>query len=162
MERSPGRLRNAGGFMTSDSSSTVGAPEQFQGGRRSNAVARRSVTAADHSREQVQSALDTLLSDNEDAVGPNKGASGSSYNGAPVEGARSPGPAGGRRRPRAGQDPVSLGASNEGHEGHERSPSGLSPQLRIENPDAFPGGSGSGFETKSTGGYTPTAAGGRR
>lgn len=155
MERSPGRLRNAGGLMTSDSSST-GTPEHFHRGRSGYSVARGSVTAADHSREQVQSALDTLLSDNED-VGSNRAPiSSSSYNGAPpVESDRSPGPAGGRRRSRAGKDPIPLDTSNTTH---ERSPSGLSPgnQLRIDNPGAFPGVS----ETKSTGGYTPSAAGG--
>lgn len=153
--------------MTSDSSS-AGTPENFRGGRRSNPVARRSVTAADHSREQVQSALDTLLSDNEDVADPNKAPfSSSSYasNGAPVESARSPGAAGVRRRSRAGQDPVPLDASNTGH---ERSPSGLSPgnQLRIDNPDAFPGVSETkspgGYTPSSAGGYTPSAAGGRR
>lgn len=158
MERSPGRLRNAGGLVTSDSSS-AGTPEHFHGGRRNNPVPRRSVTAADHSREQVQSALDTLLSDSEDVVGT-KAPSSSSYNGAPVESARSPGPGEGRRRSRAGQDPISLDASNTRY---ERSPSGLSPgnRLRIDDPDAFPSPSGAKSMAGTTG-YTPTAAGGRR
>ena len=148
--------------MASDRDSS---PDRGAGGRYSYNAAqhqRRSVTAADHSREQVQSALDNLLSDNDDAASPKTPSSSyprGGFGAPPGESLRSPG--GGRRRSRAGQDPIALDAT--GSSRHDRSPSGaISPagsQLRIENPDAFPG---SPTGARSPGGYTPTPGGGRR
>lgn len=141
MERSPSRLRNAGGFVASGGS-MAGTPESQYSERGS--LVRRSTRAADHSRGQVQSALDGLLSDDDYSQrrSPSRG-----YD--PVDGARSPGPpTGGRRRSFNPPDPISLDSS---YPHRDQSPNGLLSPTRKAS-----------AVTPDGGGYTPTAAGGRR
>lgn len=104
-----------------------------------DSMVRRSTRAADHARDQVQSALDGLLSD--DAIS-NRSPPSRGYE--PADSARLPVPsAGGRRRSYAPPEPISMEATD--------------PQ-RYQSPDLRK----SSAMTLDTGGYTPTAAGGRR
>lgn len=141
MDRSPSRLRNAGGFVTSGSS--MSPPSDSQYGNRDSMV-RSSTRAADHARDQVQSALDGLLNDGDIS---NRSPPSRGYD--PVDNARSPAPSpGGRRRSYTPAEPISIEAA--------------SPQ-RYQSPTDLPSsGRKSSALTLDSGGYTPTAAGGRR
>lgn len=108
-----------------------------------DSMVRRSTRAADHARDQVQSALDGLLSDDDIS---NRSPPSRGYD--PVGSALSPVPsAGGRRRSYAPPEPISIDATD--------------PQ-RYQSPDLLSSGRKSSAMTLETGGYTPTAAGGRR
>lgn len=149
MERGSSRFRSAG--LTASGTASPGTPEQRYDER--NSPARRSVNAADFSREQVQSALDGLLSDQEDAPStkPSHG-----Y-GQPAESARSPGLAG-RRRSYVPPEPIEIKASN--HLRDQSSSGLLSPESQL-NPGGV-NGARRATAAISPAGYTPTAGPGRR
>lgn len=119
----------------------AGTPESQYTDRGS--FVRSSTRAADHSRGQVQSALDGLLSD-DDLSQPRSSSRG--YE--PMDGARSPGPpGGGRRRSYNPPEPIVIDGSYR----RDQSSNGLLSPTRKAS-----------AVTADGGGYTPSAAGGRR
>lgn len=146
MDRSPSRLRNAGGVVTSAILSP-GVPNQRFGDTRPTNT---SASSADHSREQVQLALDGLLGDDENAPSTRPYSIGPS-----VEITRSPAR---RSRSQIAPEPIThgLGASQSGRSSSRLLAQGG--QLSPGSPNAAQRASG----TIPIDGYSPTAGAGRR
>lgn len=154
MEGSPSRLRNARGVRASRSSPPESPESRYGEG---HSTKRRSIRAAEHSREQVQSALDDLLSDNEDTP--------SSHN-FPVESAGSPVPRG-RRQSQLAPQPITvgMGSTRDGQSSSALlSPGGQSNPSVGDPPTTKkpPGIIATDGYTPTASGYTPTASAGRR
>lgn len=128
-------------------SSSPGTPEPRSDDR--SPPARSGITAADHSRNQVRSALDGLLGDDNDApisrLGSGNGATSRSQ-----EPAR-------KRRNLDSPIPISVSAANAQHNTH--SSGALSPEYKRTS--SFGGAPGNSAAT-GTSGYSPTGGAGRR
>lgn len=143
MDRSPSRLRSAGGSVASGSSIPTSPDSQYDG--RSSLVG-RSTRAADHARDQVQSALDGLLSEDD----PSNPRSSPGRYAPPMDSARSPGqPEAQGRRSFVPPEPIIPIEASYPRSGRS-STDLLSPARKASSVKA------------DGGGYTPTGAGGRR
>ncbi|CAM9252967.1 unnamed protein product [Ectocarpus sp. 8 AP-2014] len=145
MDRSPSRLRSAAGSVASGSSIPTSPESQYDG---RGSLVRRSTRAADHARNQVQSALDGLLSDDD----PSNPRSPPGRYAPSMDGTRSPGqPEAQGRRSLVPPDPIIPIEASYPRSGRS-STDLLSPARKASSVRAAADG----------GGYTPTGAGGRR
>lgn len=145
MDRSPSRLRSAGGSVASGSSIPTSSESQYDG---RGSLVGRSTRATDHARDQVQSALDGLLSDDD----PSNPRSPPGRYAPSMDGTRSPGqPEAQGRRSLVPPDPIIPTEASYPRSGRS-STDLLSPARKASSVRAAADG----------GGYTPTGAGGRR
>lgn len=146
-QRSPSRLRNAGDLVSSGGSPMASPSQSQRQYSDRGSLVHGTTRAADHARGQVQVALDGLLGDDPQLAPPSPSGHGPLIANTPSPGGQSQG----RRRAslqNAQPEPIAVDASY--HPRDQLSPGAPSPPRKT-----------SGL-TVENGGYTPTAAGGRR